>query len=209
MCVSKIKVKVKNDLPDRGENKKGEYIMKYCYLRVSTVEQNLDRQLAAMEKYDIPKENYFTEKVSGKNLDRPELQKLLATVKSGDTIYIHDFSRLSRSTSDLLKTVEELNKKGVHLVSNKENLDTSTPTGKLMLTMIAAINEFERANLLERQAEGINEAKKRGAYRKKEIDTELFNQLCRDVDNGYITVVTACEELNITRVTWYKMRKAS
>ena len=66
--------------------------MKYCYCRVSTVEQNLDRQLEAMKKYDIPQENYFVEKVSAKDTNRPELQKLLAIVKEGDTIHIHDFS---------------------------------------------------------------------------------------------------------------------
>ena len=135
---------------------------KYCYLRVSTIEQNLDRQYEAMKKYEIPEENYFVEKCSGKNADRAELQKLLSLVEEGDTIHIHDFSRLSRSTSDLLKIVEELNNRGVILISNKENLDTSTPTGKLMLTMIGAINEFERQNLLERQAEGIAIAKEKG-----------------------------------------------
>lgn len=81
------------------------------------------------------------------------------------TIHIHDFSRLARSTKDLLDIVEQLNTKGVHLVSNKENIDSSTPTGKLMLTMIGAINEFERTNLLERQREGIAIAKRDGKYK--------------------------------------------
>ena len=82
-----------------------------------------------------------------------------------DTVYIHDFSRLARSTKDLLELVEQLQKKGVHLISNKEKLDTGTPTGKLMLTMIAAINEFERQNLLDRQREGIDIAKRNGVYK--------------------------------------------
>ena len=86
---------------------------------------------------------------------------MLEFAREGDTVYVHDFSRLARSTKDLLDIVEQLDNKNVHLVSNKENLDTSTPTGKLMLTMIAAINEFERTNLLERQREGIAEAKKK------------------------------------------------
>ena len=80
-------------------------------------------------------------------------------------MYIHDFSRLARSTKDLLELVEQLQKKGVHLISNKEKLDTGTPTGKLMLTMIAAINEFERQNLLDRQREGIDIAKRNGVYK--------------------------------------------
>lgn len=177
--------------------------MKYAYIRVSTIEQHEDRQIEAIKKYDIPKENYYIEKVSGKNLDRPELKKLLEVAQAGDTIHIHDFSRLSRSTSDLLKIVEELNDRGITLVSNKENLDTSTPTGKLMLTMIGAINEFERMNLLERQHEGINIAKEKGVYAKKEVDMEKLAELKKDVDRKLISVTTAAKELGITRKTWY------
>lgn len=183
--------------------------MKYAYIRVSTIGQHEDRQLEAMKRYDIPQDNYFIEKVSGKNTDRPELQRLLSIVTEGDTIHIHDFSRLSRSTADLLKIVEELNGKGVTLISNKENLDTSTPTGKLMLTMIGAINEFERTNLLERQAEGIALKKAQGGYIKKVIDQEQFDRLAADVDNGLLSVKTACEELGITRKTWYQRRKVA
>lgn len=90
---------------------------------------------------------------------------MLDYVREGDTVYIHDFSRLARSTKDLLEIVERLQSKGVHLVSNKENLDTGTPTGKLMLTMIAAINEFERQNLLDRQRERIAISKRNGSIR--------------------------------------------
>lgn len=177
--------------------------MKYAYIRVSTIEQNEGRQLEAMKKYNIPKENYFIEKISGKNTDRPELQKLLAIAKKGDIIHIHDFSRLSRSTADLLKIVEYFNENGITLISNKENLDTSTPTGKLMLTMIGAINEFERANLLERQAEGIKLAKENGVYAKKELDADLFAELQEEVRNKHMTVTAACKQLGISRRTWY------
>ena len=180
----------------------------YCYLRVSTIDQNLDRQYEAMKKYDIPEENYFVEKCSGKNTDRPELQRLLGTVESGDTIHIHDFSRLSRSTADLLKIVENLNERGVILISNKENLDTSTPTGKLMLTMIGAINEFERQNMLERQAEGIAIAKEKGKFRKHEIDFEKFKELDDKINRGETTVTAACKEMGFSsRKTWYNLRK--
>lgn len=137
--------------------------MRIAYIRVSTVEQNEQRQITAMQKYNI--EKWFTEKVSAKDTKRPKLQELLEFAREGDTIHIHDFSRLARSTKDLLDIVEQLNKKGVHLVSNKESIDTSTPTGKLMLTMIGAINEFERMNMLERQKEGIAIAKKAGKYK--------------------------------------------
>ena len=145
--------------------------MRLAYVRVSTVEQNESRQIEGLKKYEIDK--WFTEKVSAKNTDRPQLKAMLEFAREGDTIYIHDFSRLARSTADLLIIVETLNKKGVHLVSNKENIDTSTPTGKLMLTMIGAINEFERTNLLERQREGIIIAKREGKYKgRKPIETD-------------------------------------
>lgn len=136
--------------------------MHVAYIRVSTLEQNEDRQLEAMKRYPI--EKFFTEKISAKDMNRPELQKMLEFVREGDVVHIHDFSRLARSTKDLLEIVELLKKKGVALVSNKENIDSTTPTGKLMLTMIAAINEFERTNLHERQREGIDIAKRKGVY---------------------------------------------
>ena len=176
---------------------------KYCYLRVSTIEQNLDRQYEAMKHYDIPAENYYVEKCSGKNTNRPELQKLMTVLEKGDTLYIHDFSRLSRSTSDLLKMTEYFEKNGINLISNKENLDTSTPTGKLMLTMIAAINEFERTNMLNRQLEGIHEAKKKGKYRHTEATDEQIAEYRTKVENGKMTVVDACKQLGFTRRTWY------
>jgi DNA invertase Pin-like site-specific DNA recombinase len=182
--------------------------MKWAYIRVSSVDQNQSRQIEAMKKYDIPEENYFMEKISGKNTNRPKLQELLAKVQPGDVIHIHDFSRLSRSVADLLKLVEELQAKGVHLVSNKENLDTSTPTGKLMLTMIGAINEFERANLLERQKEGIAIAVKNGRFRKRDIDFDKFEMLDEKVRRKEMTVLEACKELGVTsNKTWYNLRK--
>lgn len=186
---------------------KGENTMKYGYVRVSTVNQHEDRQMVTMEKYGIPTDQVYMEKISGKNTNRPELQKLLSLLTKGDTLIIHDFSRLSRSTADLLNIVDDLNNRGVTLISNKENLDTSTPTGKLMLTMIGAINEFERTNMLERQLEGIQIAKENGKFKKKEIDMELFEQLKKDVDSGMLTVTTACNELEITRRTWYNLRQ--
>lgn len=108
--------------------------MKVCYIRVSSLDQNEARQVEAMKDKGI--EKYYIEKISGKDTNRPKLQEMLEFVREGDQVYIHDFSRLARSTKDLLEIVEILNKKGVILKSNKENLDTSTPTGKLMLTMI-------------------------------------------------------------------------
>lgn len=149
--------------------------MNIGYVRVSTVDQNEARQLEGLKKHNIDK--WFTEKVSAKDTNRPQLQTMLKFAWEGDIIYIHDFSRLARSTADLLKIVEQLTAKGIHLVSNKENIDTNTPSGKLMLTMIGAINEFERTNLLERQREGIAIAKQQGKFKGRKIkDVPDFEQ---------------------------------
>lgn len=183
--------------------------MKVAYVRVSTVEQNEARQIEALEKHGI--EKWFTEKVSGKNtIDRPELQAMIEFVREGDTVYIHDFSRLARSTKDLLEIVEQLNNKGVHLVSNKENVDTSTATGKLMLTMIGAIAEFERQNMLDRQAEGIAIAKRNGAYKGRkaiEIDNDIFKAQYDRYTRREINKTELAKVLKVSRPTLDKMIK--
>ena len=174
------------------------------YVRVSTVEQNEGRQLVTMKKYNA--EKLFIEKVSAKDTKRPQLQAMIDFVREGDTIVIHDFSRLARSTKDLLELVELFNSKGVKLISNKENIDSSTPTGKLMLTMIGAINEFERANLLERQREGIALAKKEGKYKgRKEVKVDNFEYhynryLTRQVNKSQLA-----KELEVSRPTLDKL----
>lgn len=179
---------------------------KIAYVRVSTREQNEERQVEALQKYGI--ERWYTEKVSGKNTNRPGLQKMLDYIREGDTVYIHDFSRLARSTQDLLKLVETFKEKGVTLVSNKEAIDTSTATGKLMLTMIAAINDFERENLLERQAEGIAIAKREGKFKGgqvKAIDEATFTELYKQYSSRQINKREFAERLHISRPTLNKL----
>lgn len=177
--------------------------MRIGYVRVSTVEQNEERQIEGLSKHGI--EKWYTEKVSGKNTNRPELQRMLSEAKFGDVIYVHDFSRLARSTKDLLEIVEDLNSRGIHVVSNKENIDTNTNSGKLMLTMFAAIYEFERTNMLERQAEGIEIARREGKYRncgrKKLSAPENFDDLVQQYANGDITKVQLAVMLNVSRPT--------
>jgi DNA invertase Pin-like site-specific DNA recombinase len=178
--------------------------MNIAYVRVSTVEQNEARQLEALEKRNIDK--WFTEKVSAKDVNRPQLQAMLDFARDGDTIYIHDFSRIARSTKDLLDIVEKLNAKGVHLVSNKENIDTSTPTGKLMLTMIGAINEFERTNLLERQREGIAIAKREGKFKgRKAVDVPDFAVHYERYMRREVSKAQLAKELEISRPTLDKL----
>lgn len=179
-----------------------------AYVRVSTIEQNEQRQIEGLNKYHIDK--WFTEKVSAKDTNRPQLKLMLDYAREGDTIYIHDFSRLARSTKDLLEIVEGLNAKGVHLVSNKENIDTSTPTGKLMLTMIGAIAEFERQNLLDRQAEGIAIAKREGKYKGRkaiEIEDKVFKEQYNRYTSREINKTELAQILNVSRPTLDKMIK--
>ena len=182
--------------------------MNVAYIRVSTVEQNEARQLEAMKDKGI--EKYFTEKVSAKNTNRPELQAMLDYVREGDTVYVHDFSRLARSTKDLLEIVEYLNNKGVHLVSNKEKLDTSTAAGRMMLTMLSAIYQFERENLLERQREGIAIAKEEGKYAGRkaiERNEELWQQHYERYLKRKINKVQFAKEMNVSRPTLDKWLK--
>lgn len=180
--------------------------MNIAYVRVSTVEQNEARQLEGLNKYNI--EKWFTEKISAKNTNRPQLQAMLEFAREGDTIYVWDFSRLARSTKDLLDLVEFIQAKGIHLVSIKENIDSSTPTGKLMLTMIGAINEFERTNLLERQREGIAIAKREGKYKgRKEVKVDNFKEYYDRYKTRQINKVDLAKELNISRPTLNKLIK--
>ncbi len=176
--------------------------MRIAYVRVSTIEQNEARQIEGLAKYNI--EKWFTEKKSGKDTNREKLQEMLDFVREGDTVYVHDFSRLARSTKDLLDLVELFHSKNVNLVSDKEKIDSSTPQGKLMITMIAAIYEFERTNTLERQREGIAIAKREGKYKGgqvKKIDQELFSKLYSKYSTRKLTKVQFAKKLGISRPT--------
>lgn len=180
----------------------------FAYIRVSTEEQNYESQMEAMKDLEFAK--VFTEKRSAKDTNRPELQNMLDYVRNGDTVYVKDFSRLARSTKDLLWIIEKLEQKGVKLVSHKENFDTSTPAGKLMVTMLGAIYEFERANLLERQKDGIAVAKKEGKYkgRKKIPKPANWQEIYNEWKTRKITAKKACEMLNLKPNTFYNFVKA-
>jgi transposon tn21 resolvase len=188
------------------QNKKGETMtgQRIAYIRVSAVDQNLESQKELLQKCTINK--WFEEKISGKNTDRPQLQAMLEYVREGDTVYVKDLSRLARNTKDLLDIVEYLTNKGVALKSIKENIDTSSNFGKLMITFLAAIYEFERANLLERQRDGIAVAKQKGKYKgRKKVDKPAnFSEVYQKWLNREIKSVTAIRELNISEYAFYK-----
>ena len=176
--------------------------MRVGYIRVSSTDQNESRQLEALKKYEI--EKMFSEKISGKDTNRPQLQAMMDFVREGDCVYVLDFSRLARNTKDLLDITEKLQAKGVHFVSLKESIDTTTPAGKLMLTVIAAIAEFERAIILERQREGISIAKRNGVYKGRKpisADTDKFKKLYQQYNSREINKVEFAKRLGISRPT--------
>ncbi|WP_227940279.1 recombinase family protein [Alkalihalobacillus deserti] len=180
--------------------------MNIAYIRVSTVEQNEAIQTEVMKQYKIDK--VYQEKVSAKNTNRPKLMEMLDFAREGDTIYVADFSRLARSTKDLLELIELLEIKGVQLVSIKENIDTSTATGRLMLKMISAINDFERENMLERQREGITIAKAEGKYKgRKEVSIPDFDKQYQRYMNREVTKSRLAKELGVSRPTLDKLIK--
>lgn len=187
---------------------------KIGYIRISTAEQNTARQEASLADCSP----IFRDVCSGRNAQRPELQKMLTYVRQGDTVIVESFSRLARSTTDLLEIVDFLQKKGVEIVSLKEQLDTSTPQGRLMLTMFGALAEFEREQLLQRQREGIQAAKLSDAERianglppvkyrgrvRIRIDQANFLQEYQRWKAGEQTAVVTMKKLNLKPGTFYR-----
>lgn len=145
------------------------------YIRISTTDQNTARQEVLMK--ELGAEQVFIDRMSGKNTDRPELKRMMNFVREGDTVIVESISRFARNTKDLLELVEQLTKKRVEFVSKKEAIDTSTPTGKFMLTVFGAVAELEREYILQRQREGIAIAKQNGVYKgRKPIEHPRFNE---------------------------------
>lgn len=132
----------------------------FGYARVSAEQQNLDRQIDALRTYGC--DMIYNEKMTGPKRNRPELAKMLDRMTEGDTVVIESLSRLGRSTKDLIEPTEMFQSKGVHLVSLKEQIDTSTSTGKLLFTLKSAIAQFERDVIADRTREGLKSARARG-----------------------------------------------
>ena len=181
--------------------------MKVGYVRVSTAEQNPARQLELMKSLGV--EKIYHEKISGKDTNRPQFNEMLSFLREGDTLYVESFSRLSRSTRDLLSTVATLTERGVVLVSDKEKFDTGTPQGKFVLTVFAALSEFERESILERQREGIEIAKAEGKYkgRKPIPTTENFFTVAKAWSGGTITLKDAIKESGVSESTFFRRCK--
>jgi len=177
------------------------------YIRVSTIEQNEERQKVALLERGVEAENIFLDKQSGKDADREQLKALLSFARRGDTVVTESISRIARNTKDLLNIIDQLAKKGVEFVSLKECIDTSTPQGKFMLTVFGAMAELERENILQRQREGIEIAKQAGVYKgrqKKPIDKKAFTVEAARWRNGEITATEAMRRLDLKPNTFYR-----
>ena len=186
----------------------GGLVMKIGYIRVSTQEQNTIRQEVLMQELGV--DEVYIDHMSGKNTNRPELQRMMEYVRRGDTVIVESISRFARNTRDLLELVERLTEKGVEFVSKKEAIDTTTPTGKFMLTIFGAVAELEREYILQRQREGIAIAKEQGKYTgRKTTQPPDFDRVVAQWRRGEITAAAAMRMLKLSKSTFYRKVKAS
>lgn len=176
------------------------------YIRVSTFEQNTDRQLEGVQLDKV-----FTDKASGKDTKRPELELLIQYVREGDTVVVHSMDRLARNLDDLRQTVQKLTGQGIRIQFVKESLTFTgedSPMANLMLSVMGAFAEFERALIRERQREGIALAKQRGAYRgrKRSLSGRDIAEVRRRIDAGEKKAKVA-RDYGISRETLYQYLK--
>ena len=180
--------------------------MKIGYIRISTTDQNTARQELLMEQLGV--DELYIDRMSGKNTNRPELQKMMEYVRRGDTVIVESISRFARNTRDLLELVEKLSAKGVEFVSKKEAIDTTTPTGKFMLTVFGAVAELEREYILQRQREGIAIAKANGVYKgRKPIQPPELEKVMTRWQRREITAAEAMRQMGMSKSTFYRRVK--
>lgn len=182
--------------------------MRIFYARVSTEDQNLARQIQMAKEQKA--EKIFKEKLTGKNTDRVEFKKMMDFAREGDIIIVESISRAARNTRQLLDVVDKLQAKGVEFISLKESIDTTTPQGRFVLTIFAALAELEREQTLQRQKEGIAIAKAQGKYQGRQpilIDETKFKKSYKDWKNKQITARIFMNRLGIKPNTFYRRIK--
>lgn len=176
--------------------------MKYGYARVSTEQQNLNRQLDMLRDYGV--DRIYQEKITGTTKEREELKKMIASLREGDEVVIESLSRLARSVKDLLELIDEITSKGASLKSMKENIDCETATGRLLINLISAINQFERDIISQRTQEGLASTKKRGTtLGRPKIDSSKIENV-KELVNGGMSISEACRVEGISRAYYYK-----
>ena len=175
------------------------------YARVSTDIQNLDRQLDLLHEYGIPDNDIFTDKISGSKTSRPALDELQKQLRPGDTVITESLSRLSRSTADLLNILNDWTEKGITYISIKEQMDFSTPTGKLMLTILASFNQLERELIAERVREGVASARARGRIGgRPKTDHKLLEKALKLYDSNSHSLSEIAKICQISQSTLYR-----
>ena len=182
----------------------------YFYIRVSSKEQNTIRQEVKAKEYNIPKDNVYIEKVSGKNItDRPVLNNMMSIIKNGDKLIVDSISRFARNTKDLIELVDQLNDKGVIFVSLKEAIDTTTPTGMFMLTIFGAVAQLERDYIKDRQMEGIAIAVEQGKFKgRKAIEyPKQWDKYYKMMKENTIKAADVMKILDLKKTTFYKLIK--
>ena len=181
---------------------------KIGYARVSTVGQNIDAQIKQLK--DAGCEMIYEEKISGKNINRTKLQKMKKELHKGDTVIVTSFSRLARSTKDLLELVETFQNKGVGFRSLKEDINTLGASGKFILTLLGAVATFERELMLEKQKDGIAYARSQGKYKGKQrviyLDDKI-KDLFKRVDIKELKAKEALHLSGFSQGTYYKLWK--
>lgn len=177
------------------------------YARVSTIDQNLESQLEQLKAAGCDK--IYQEKASGAKVDRPELSAMLDYCREGDTVVVCKLDRIARSTAHLLTIVDSMEKSGVAFKVLNINLDTSTPTGKLMLSMLAAIGQFEREMMLERQREGVEIAKKAGKYTGRKPTAKAQAGKVMEMIQQGLTKQAVADALNIGIASVYRIAAAA
>ena len=186
---------------------------KVGYVRVSTREQHLSRQIAALKEVGITEENMYMDKQSGKDFLRPNYQRMISELQEGDILYTLSIDRLGRNYDEIIEQWRYITKeiKADIVILDMPLLDTTSKnndlTGKfiadLVLQILSYVAQKEREAIRARQIYGIQKAKEEGKYTKVNLDMDLFMQLKKDVDKGMLTVSTAAKELGISRRTWY------
>lgn len=179
--------------------------MRYGYARVSTREQRLDLQIAALRGAGCVE--IFSESASGARSDRPQLDALLDVLERGDTVVVWKLDRLARSTKQLLELSERFQRDGIYLVSLHDQVDTSTPQGKLWYTMTAAMAELERDMIIERTNAGLAAARARGARMGRPRTCGKQFETAAQLHEGGMTVKEACERTGISRQTYYRLSR--
>ena len=179
--------------------------MVFGYGRVSTKDQNSARQKEALQnKCDV----YFEDKMSGRNMERPEFQKMIEQLRPGDSVMVVSIDRLGRNLKELVELSSKLKDMGVNIVALNQGIDTSSKMGQLFYNFMALMSEMELMFIQERQREGIELAKREGRYKGRPLkELNDWEQLTKEVAEGKLSVERACQLLKISRSTFYRRKK--